>query len=78
MDEVSGFSVPVHRALTEQILLAGAPRALAIVNGTCQRRSDSRPAGRRESRPVTASGNDIKMAPIGAIFILSSDSWVRA
>ena len=34
MDEVPGFSVPVHRALTEQILLAGAPRALAIVNGT--------------------------------------------
>lgn len=34
MDEIPGFSVPVHRALTEQILLAGAPRALAIVNGT--------------------------------------------
>jgi len=32
--EVAGFSVPVHRALTEPILLAGAPRALAIVNGT--------------------------------------------
>ena len=25
---------PLHRALTEQILLAGAPRAAAIVNGT--------------------------------------------
>ncbi len=34
MDEVPGFNVPVHRAITEQILLAGAPRALAIVNGT--------------------------------------------
>jgi type IV secretion system protein VirB3 len=34
MDEVPGFSVPVHRALTEPILLAGAPRSLAIVNGT--------------------------------------------
>ena len=32
--EVAGFSVPVHRALTEPILLAGAPRALAILNGT--------------------------------------------
>ena len=32
--EVPGFSVPLHRALTEPILLGGAPRALAIVNGT--------------------------------------------
>ena len=34
MDEVPGFHVPVHHALTEPILLGGAPRALAIVNGT--------------------------------------------
>ena len=37
MDEVesiAGFSVPVHRALTEPILLGGAPRAVAILNGT--------------------------------------------
>ena len=33
-DEVPGFTVPVHRALTEPILLGGAPRALAILNGT--------------------------------------------
>ena len=32
--DVPGFSVPVHRALTEQILLGGAPRSLAILNGT--------------------------------------------
>jgi len=32
--QVPGFEAPVHRALTEPILLAGAPRALAIVNGT--------------------------------------------
>jgi len=31
---VPGFYAPVHRALTEPILLAGAPRAVAIVNGT--------------------------------------------
>ena len=29
-----GFAIPVHRALTEPILLGGAPRAIAIVNGT--------------------------------------------
>jgi hypothetical protein len=34
LDEVPGFSVPVHRALTEHILLGGAPRSIAILNGT--------------------------------------------
>lgn len=29
-----GFAAPVHRALTEPMLLAGAPRAIALVNGT--------------------------------------------
>ena len=32
--DVPGFCVPVHRALSEPILLGGAPRALAIFNGT--------------------------------------------
>ncbi len=32
--DLPGFVAPVHRALAEPILLAGAPRALAIVNGT--------------------------------------------
>ncbi len=30
----AGFYVPVHRALTEPILLGGAPRTVAIANGT--------------------------------------------
>ena len=34
MADVPGFIVPVHRALTEPILLGGAPRAIAILNGT--------------------------------------------
>jgi type IV secretion system protein VirB3 len=29
-----GFEVPVHRALVEPILLGGAPRGIAILNGT--------------------------------------------
>ncbi len=33
-DPVPGFTIPVHRALTEPILLGGAPRAVAIANGT--------------------------------------------
>lgn len=31
---IEGFEIPLHRALTEPILLAGAPRAIAILNGT--------------------------------------------
>ena len=34
LDGVPGFSIPVHRALTEHILLGGAPRSVAILNGT--------------------------------------------
>lgn len=34
LDAVPGWMVPVHRALTEQILLGGAPRGIAILNGT--------------------------------------------
>ena len=29
-----GFEVPLHRSLTERITLGGAPRSVAIVNGT--------------------------------------------
>lgn len=31
---VTGFEIPLHRSLTEPILLGGAPRAVAIANGT--------------------------------------------
>ena len=31
---IPGFEAPVHRPLTEPILLGGAPRAIAILNGT--------------------------------------------
>lgn len=31
---LDGFEVPLHRSLTEPILLGGAPRGVAIVNGT--------------------------------------------
>lgn len=33
-EPIPGFVIPVHRALTEPILLGGAPRAVAIANGT--------------------------------------------
>jgi len=33
-EPVAAYYAPVHRALTEPILLGGAPRAVAIVNGT--------------------------------------------
>ena len=31
---IEGFEAPMHRSLAEPILLGGAPRAIAIVNGT--------------------------------------------
>jgi type IV secretion system protein VirB3 len=31
---IEGFEAPVHTSLGQPILLAGAPRGLAIVNGT--------------------------------------------
>jgi len=34
IDLVPGFTIPVHRSLTEPILLGGAPRTIAIANGT--------------------------------------------
>ena len=32
--DIEGFEVPLHRSLTEPILLGGAPRTVAIANGT--------------------------------------------
>ena len=34
MSDVAGFEVPLHRSLTEPLLMGGAPRSVAIVNGT--------------------------------------------
>lgn len=31
---IDGFAIPVRRSLTEPILLGGAPRNVAILNGT--------------------------------------------
>lgn len=34
LDDTPGFRAPVHHALTEPLLLGGAPRSVAIANGT--------------------------------------------
>ena len=31
---IEGFEAPIHRSLVEPVLLGGAPRAVAILNGT--------------------------------------------
>lgn len=31
---IPGYDVPLHRALTDPVLIAGAPRNFAILNGT--------------------------------------------
>ncbi|PVM77487.1 VirB3 family type IV secretion system protein [Caulobacter radicis] len=33
-DRTRTFAAPVHRALIDPVLVAGAPRAIALVNGT--------------------------------------------
>jgi type IV secretion system protein VirB3 len=33
-DALPGYEVPMHRSLTEPVLIAGAPRSFAILNGT--------------------------------------------
>ena len=33
-ESVPGFKAPVHRSLAEPILMGGAPRSVAILNGT--------------------------------------------
>ncbi len=34
VDIIPGYEVPMHRSLTEPVLIAGAPRSFAILNGT--------------------------------------------
>ena len=29
-----GFEIPIHKSLTEQILMGGVPRTIALINGT--------------------------------------------
>ena len=31
---IEGFEAPLHRSLTEPMMMGGAPRTIAIVNGT--------------------------------------------
>ena len=33
---IAGFEIPVHRSLSEPILLGGAPRGAAILSGTLE------------------------------------------
>ena len=34
MDYEDGFEIPLHKSLTEKILIMGAPREMTIINGT--------------------------------------------
>ena len=31
---MEGFEIPIHRSLTQTIMIAGAPREVTIINGT--------------------------------------------
>lgn len=49
-----GFTIPVHRSLTEPILMGGAPRGAAILNGTI----------------AAALGLGLQLWPVGIIYWL--------
>ena len=51
---VAGFRVAVHRSLTEPILLGGAPRSIAILNGTL---AAALGLGLRFGSPASPSGS---------------------
>ena len=55
-DPIPGFEAPVHRALTEPILLGGAPRA----RGSTMRCVDSAPDGRFSSRQAALRHSAIR------------------
>ena len=58
MAKCTGFTVSVHRSLTEPILLGGAPRSVAILLGTL--------AGCRLPRPAAVAGRPRPCGPIGS------------
>lgn len=33
MEAIEGFEIPIHRSLTDKILMGGVPRNVAILNG---------------------------------------------
>ena len=58
-----GFEIAVHQSLTQPILLGGAPRILAIINGTLG----------------AAIGLGLQMWPVGlALFVLGHSLAVMA
>ena len=57
--DVPGYSVPVHRALTEHILLGGAPRGLAILNRTLAAALGLGLDGDYRVVPAVSDGGDI-------------------
>jgi len=60
---IEGFRIPVHRSLTQPIMMAGAPRAATILNGTL----------------AAALGLGLQLWPVGiAIWALSQTACVFA
>ena len=60
---IEGFNIPVHRSVTQPIMMAGAPRAATILNGTL----------------AAALGLGLQLWPVGiAIWALSQTACVFA
>ncbi|GLQ23852.1 MAG: VirB3 family type IV secretion system protein [Litorimonas sp.] len=60
---IEGFSIPVHRSVTQPIMMAGAPRAATILNGTL----------------ATALGLGLQLLPVGiAVWVVAQTACVFA
>ncbi|MGB7419228.1 MAG: VirB3 family type IV secretion system protein [Erythrobacter sp.] len=60
---IEGFSIPVHRSLTQPIMMAGAPRSATILNGTL----------------AAALGLGLQLWPVGiAIWVVTQTACVFA
>lgn len=58
---IEGFVIPVHRSVTQPIMMAGAPRAATILNGTL----------------AAALGLGLQLWPVGvAVWVLGQTSCV--
>ena len=60
---VPGYSIPVHRSLTQPIMMAGAPRSATILNGTL----------------AAALGLGLQLWPVGiAVWVIAQTACVFA
>ena len=69
---IEGFEAPLHRSLAEPILLGGAPRSIAIVNGTIAASAQAAGSGMPWEEPLQKVLESVQgpVAKIVAVIII--------